>query len=373
QWGTYYGGSGADEMGYCVLNNNSIYLSGRTTSASQSVLTTSCSYQSAYGGGFSDACLSKFNFSGFRIWSTLYGGSGTEDTPGISCNLLNDEVYLTGSTTSNNSSIISSPGAQQISYGGGAGDGFIAKFDGCPSVMPPNTTNPQNMQVCFNSSAILSTSIGCGIYWYSTPTGGSPLFSGSVYTTSPITNNTTYFIEEITCGSNTRTAVHLTVVTLPIITAISSNSVLCAGQSTTLTLSGANSYSINGIATNSISILNPTVSNVFTISGSNSNGCINSNTLALLVNPCTSIYKSVNNEAISIYPNPFFDIISLKIPSAEQENIEFIVVNELGKIVISQKIYKSNTSINCVYLSKGVYIAYILKNKHPIEIIKILK
>jgi hypothetical protein len=138
-------------------------------------------------------------------------------------------------------------------------------------------------------------------------------------------------------------------------------------------LSGANSYSINGIATNSISILNPTVSNVFTISGSNSNGCINSNTLALLVNPCTSIYKSVNNEAISIYPNPFFDIISLKIPSAEQENIEFIVVNELGKIVISQKIYKSNTSINCVYLSKGVYIAYILKNKHPIEIIKILK
>lgn len=210
KWSTYYGGLGDDAMGYCAINSSGIYLSGRTTAASQSVLTTSCAYQASYGGGFADAVLSKFDFNGNRLWSTLYGGTGTEDSPAVSCDTSNN-VYLTGATSSS-ATIMSSPGSQQSIYGGGICDGFIAKFDGCIPVSPPNTTATQNLTICSGNTTTLSTNLACGAQWFSTPTGGIPLFSDSTFTTPILMSNTTYYIEESSCGiAAPRTQVTVTV------------------------------------------------------------------------------------------------------------------------------------------------------------------
>lgn len=356
QWGTYYGGSGNDEMGYCAVNNAGLFISGRTTNASQSVLTTSCSYQANYGGGFSDICLAKFDFLGNRIWSTLLGGSGTEDSPSLSCDLINN-INLTGATNSNSGNIIASMGSQQPVYGGGGSDGFIAKFDGCQQIPPPNTTNPSNMQVCYNNTTTLSTSVNCGIFWYNVPSGGTPIYSGSTFTTNNITSNITYYIEETTCGSSTRTAVQLTVVPNPTISCNITPSVICSGQSVTLTMNGANTYSLNNIQLplNTV-VITPSLTTTYTVSGSNSNNCSNSTIITVSVNPCTSIYdNTLFTPIINYIPcNNYIEIIT---PNLSAFKVKIL---SLSGQTVYENIFNNNlVKISLEDLASGLYILQI--------------
>ncbi len=106
--------------------NGNIYLAGITES------TTGIGFngqQVTFGGGSYDAFLVKFNSSGGRVWSTYYGGSGTENFQADVHNLVatdfNGNVYLTGKTNSTNN--ISSGGFQNTN--GGLNDAFLVKFN----------------------------------------------------------------------------------------------------------------------------------------------------------------------------------------------------------------------------------------------------
>lgn len=356
QWGTYYGGGGNDEMGYCVTNNNGLFISGRTTNASQSVLTISCSYQATYGGGFTDACLAKFDFLGNRVWTTLYGGLGTEDSPSLSCDLINN-IYLTGATNSNSGNVIASMGSQQPTYGGGGSDGFIVKFDGCQQIPPPNTTNPSNMQVCYNNTTTLSTSINCGINWYNVSSGGTPIYSGSTFTINSITTNTTFYIEETTCGSSTRTAVQLTVVPNPTITSNVSPTLICAGQNATLTLNGANTYSLNNnqLLSNTC-VITPSLTTTYTVSGSNTNNCSNSSLTTVSVSPCTSIYNNTLFTPIINYvqTNNYIEIISQNLGTF---NVKILSLS--GQTVFENNFNNNLIKISLEDLASGLYIIQI--------------
>lgn len=353
QWGTYYGGAGNDEMGYCAVNNTGIFISGRTTNASQSVLTTSCSYQATYGGGFTDACLAKFDFTGNRIWSTLLGGSGTEDSPSLSCDLINN-INLTGATNSSSGNIIASMGSQQPVYGGGGSDGFIGKFDGCQQIPPPNTTNPSNMQVCYNNTTTLSTSINCGIFWYNVASGGTPIYSGSTFTTNNITSNITYYIEETTCGSSTRTAVQLTVVPQPTITSIVSPTLICIGQNATLTLNGANTYSLNNIQLPlSTVIITPSLTTTYTVSGSNSNNCSNSSLITVSVNPCTSIYDNTLFTPVFNYMQ-YNNDIEIFTPNLSAFKVKILSLS--GQTVYENNFNNNSVKISLEHFADGLYI-----------------
>src|SRR5690606_20259205 len=77
-WGTYYGGAG-DDLGYSCATDASgnVYMAGWTTSNTGTIIATTGSHQSTFGGS-SDAFLVKFNTDGIRQWATYYGGSGSE-------------------------------------------------------------------------------------------------------------------------------------------------------------------------------------------------------------------------------------------------------------------------------------------------------
>jgi hypothetical protein len=126
QWGTYYGGSSADHGEACYSDNKgNIYLSGRTSSTT--AIATAGSHQPTHGGGSLDAFLVKLNSLGVRQWGTYYGGAG--DDIARSCvvdTAFGDFVYLAGQTTSTTS--ISTSGAHQVVYGGGAWDAFLVKL-----------------------------------------------------------------------------------------------------------------------------------------------------------------------------------------------------------------------------------------------------
>lgn len=130
QWGTYYGGTGADFGWSCPTDaSGNVYLTGYTNSSTGTVIATPGSHQSAYGGGsWDDAFLVKFNSSGVRQWGTYYGGTLTDR--GYSCATdAAGNVYLAGYAGSNAGTEIATPGSHQSACGGSY-DSFLAKFNG---------------------------------------------------------------------------------------------------------------------------------------------------------------------------------------------------------------------------------------------------
>ncbi len=74
------------------------------------------------------------------------------------------------------------------------------------------------------------------------------------------------------------------------VNAISSTSVICSGQSATLTASGANSYTWQPAnVLNSSNIVTPITNSLYTVSATNSVGCISSRTISIIVNTTPTI------------------------------------------------------------------------------------
>jgi len=127
QWGTYYGGAGANETGsFCTADaSGNIYLTGYSDSDA-GIATVGC-HQEVRGGGDWDAYLVKFDASGSRQWGTYFGGEGNNDAGTFCTTDGNGDVYLAGFTES--AMGIAMPSNHQATYGGG-GDGYLVKFNG---------------------------------------------------------------------------------------------------------------------------------------------------------------------------------------------------------------------------------------------------
>ena len=125
QWGTYYGGTG-NEYGYSTTADaiGNVYLTGNTSSTNNIALG---GHQNIFAGGNTDGFIVKFNNAGVRQWGTYYGGNGngTEDVSSIISDVFNN-IYVSGGIGSLTN--ISNAGYQNT-FGGGAWDAFLVKFN----------------------------------------------------------------------------------------------------------------------------------------------------------------------------------------------------------------------------------------------------
>ncbi len=147
QWGTYYGGAGADNiLGLYVSPVGNIYYSGSTSSTSG--IATSNGSQPAFGGGTADVFWGVFSIYGQRLWATYFGGPGKEPfgTYGETCKMAasqNGKVYLASATTS--TSGIATPGSYQSTYAG-YDDAFLVQYAADTAVYIDDVLN--NTQLC---------------------------------------------------------------------------------------------------------------------------------------------------------------------------------------------------------------------------------
>jgi len=135
-YSTYLGGSGTDfGRRIAVDAGGNAYVVGQTTS--NNFPTTAGAFKTSFGGGYSDAFLTKLNPSGSAlVYSTYLGGSGEDDGSGISVD-ADGNAYMAGFTQS--ADFPATAGAFQTTFGGGYGDAYVTKLDPTGSALVYST------------------------------------------------------------------------------------------------------------------------------------------------------------------------------------------------------------------------------------------
>ena len=123
--------------------------------------------------------------------------------------------------------------------------------------------------------------------------GGASTYSWNNNVTNAVsfipTATTTYMVTGTDVNGCVNTAtIAVTVNPLPIVTATSTAAVVCAGASVILTGGGASTYSWSGGVTNALSFI-PNATNTYTVTGTDANGCINTTTTTVTVNPLPTL------------------------------------------------------------------------------------
>ena len=84
-------------------------------------------FQGALAGN-RNVFILKFDNADVLQWATYYGGNGYDGGYGITTD-NNNNVFVTGNTTSGNFPVLTAASFFQSGYGGGTADAFILKFD----------------------------------------------------------------------------------------------------------------------------------------------------------------------------------------------------------------------------------------------------
>lgn len=133
-YSTYIGGTQNDSaLSISVDSSGAAHIAGETSSSN---FPSANPFQPLFGGGASDAFLTKFSPAGTGLaFSTFLGGTGDDLALGVAVN--GSGVYLAGSTNSTNFPVLN---AAQPTYGGlGFFDGFVSKFNTAGSVLTYST------------------------------------------------------------------------------------------------------------------------------------------------------------------------------------------------------------------------------------------
>lgn len=158
----------------------------------------------------------------------------------------------------------------------------------------PVLAGTPNSSICSGSSTTLTVS-GANTYTWSPATGLSAT-TGVNVNASPNTSTTYTIVGTTSAGCTASRTIALTVNTTPSLTT-SSNTSICGGQSTTMTVSGANTYSwspASGLNNTTGASVNasPLATTTYTVVGTAGNGCTNSKTITITVNPGLTLTAS---------------------------------------------------------------------------------
>ena len=175
------------------------------------------------------------------------------------------------------------------------------------------------------------------------------------------TANTSYSILgsslEGCLSSNTATC-SITVNLLPIVNAISSadSSFICAGESITLTATGALSYSWYPAGTGANITINPMATTNYTVVGLDTNGCSNTATVSLNVSECIGLNEgTMQNVQMEVYPNPASDILHLKFRNLNSDTLKIEIYNSIGQLVLIPNVFYNKVPITLTGLENGFY------------------
>jgi hypothetical protein len=159
--------------------------------------------------------------------------------------------------------------------------------------------------------------------------------------------------------------------TNPVLNVTPSRSVICRGESVTLTASGGATYVWNNNATTPAIVVSPTATAGYTVTGTDANGCVNSKTYTQTVAPCTGLTANANDgQEILLFPNP---ATNGKTTLSGLEGTNTVsLYNVLGQLVSSQIVTGESVEINLNNQPSGNYLIKVTNSYNQTKTLKFL-
>ena len=245
---------------------------------------------------------------------------------------------------------------------------------GCTSTLAQNfLVNPSplvyavsnNPAFCQGQSAVL-TALGASNYVWAHGT------MGPVTTVAPLVT-TTYSVNGVNSyGCIGTGTVQVVVGQVPGISVSANSTVICAGEELQLKATGGTSY--NWINSNGGVFSGPNVnihaqsSAVYTVTGSDPNGCSNTAKITIAVNECTGLAEN-SLQNIQIFPNPVNDVLNIRLTGENGYTLKLMDVT--GKIIYTEAAM-GNSEMNLSEINAGVY-SLMITNERESKTVKIVK
>ncbi|MFC0520216.1 T9SS type A sorting domain-containing protein [Mesonia maritima] len=233
-------------------------------------------------------------------------------------------------------------------------------------------------EICPGNSVVLSVATnGEEINWYDQPTGGTIIGSGMTFTTPPLNQPTSFWIESrnttgtgLTC-SPARTEVAINVIEEDLPVGEENQDFEPGEKISDLEVTGDNlTWYNDDELTNKIPVYTNLVDGktyYVTQTGSNS-GC-ESKALAITVEETLSLNDKKDIQ-ISFYPNPVQNSLNIEINNGNNYNA--VILNFEGKEVISKNNLIKNSRIDISGLTSGIYFMKIYLNQNS-KVFKVIK
>ena len=202
-----------------------------------------------------------------------------------------------------------------------------------------------NGTICINSSFTISPN-GALTYTFM-PTG--PVVTP--------TANATYTVSgtDVNGCMGKDSTIMVTVNALPSVMATANSATVCSGIADTLHASGASTYTWSSNASSAMTasvIVTQTMTTTYTVMGTNSNGCMNSNMVTITVSTCSNGITQYNTSSLQVYPNPSTGVFTLH---SETELGEVYIYNYLNQMVYHDVIHSNGANIDLSFLQSGMY------------------
>jgi hypothetical protein len=175
---------------------------------------------------------------------------------------------------------------------------------------------------CLGTAVVLNATGANSLSWNNGITNGlyfTPTFTQS-YVVTGIDANNCVNTDEVLINVNS----------LPIISA-GDDQTICPGVFITLNAGGGLNYQWNNGVTNGVPFI-PTATQNYIATGSDINGCYNSDTVLVTVIDCTGIEEQ-NDVSVSVYPNPLQDVLNFDFYQVISGGIELVSLE--GKLISS--------------------------------------
>jgi hypothetical protein len=85
------------------------------------------------------------------------------------------------------------------------------------------------------------------------------------------------------------------------------------------------------------------------------------------------IKETTLNISLSVFPNPTSDFLTLKVEDYNNETLSFNLLDEQGKLILSEQITNQETQVAMSTLARGSYFINIVQTNKKIQTFKIIK
>jgi len=240
---------------------------------------------------------------GYYPWSDLSISLGsTQSTTGL-VSIASTTAGAFGYNLLSNTFTVSTAGIYYIAVSAAASPGSspYLTWDDLSVTIPCQLNAPQvfvnslGTTVCSNQPLVF-TATGADTYvWTSNLTNTTVISTSAVTALSP-TNSTTYYITGTSTLSGCSSSVSQVVTVLPApVLAVTGASSVCQGQSTSLSVQGANSYNWAHGAIGTPVTITPTITSTYSVVGVGTNGCSSLQTFVINVNTVPTVSASASS------------------------------------------------------------------------------